>query len=327
MNQSLPPPVPVSVDTEPVSVNSRFSHAGASAKMIGMTGKDASQDALASTLLEGLARFRAAGVSGNIPHGQNLFSYCALERERLVAVDLPFPIVGVVISGAKEVWRGATACVLRAGAMFVLPARTKMDILNLPDERNGFYQSMILEVPDALDLLTACRVQAPDRRTGSAIGAVRIRLTRHLVDAVIHAASTIADGPAQPFIRRSRMTEMLALLQDDPAARPLFDTSMAGRVLAVVGSDLSRGWKAPIVARTIGLSESTLRRRLVAEGTSFAKLLRRERMLAARDLMERRESSKVAAVAVGYASRTHFARRFRAAFGLNPSELRDSSPA
>ncbi len=295
--------------------------------MIGMVGKNALQEGLAAALLKGLARFRVADTSGNVSHGKNLFSYCALTRERLASVDLPHPILGVIISGTKEVWRGPVPCVLRAGSIFVLPARTKLDVLNLPDEGSGSYQSIILEIPDALDFLAADNLQGPSKRRGSGIEPVQIKLTRPLVDTVIHAASAIADGPAQSSIRRSRMTELLALLQSDPAARPLFDTSMSGKVLALIGSDLSRDWKVPIVARTIGLSESTFRRRLSAEGTSFAKLLRHERMLAARNLMmERRESSKVAAFAVGYASRAHFARRFRAAFGLNPKALRDSTP-
>ena len=94
---------------EPVSVNPRFSYSLQSAKSFCMTGKIASQEALSSALLEGLARFRAAGVSGSLPHGENLFSYCALTRERLIAVDLPHPILGVVLSGTKEIWRGMNA--------------------------------------------------------------------------------------------------------------------------------------------------------------------------------------------------------------------------
>ncbi|PDV89283.1 AraC family transcriptional regulator [Rhizobium sp. H4] len=284
----------------------------------------ASQQALSSALLEGLARFRAAGTGGSLAHGENLFSYCALAKERLIAIELPHPILGVVVSGAKEVWRGMNGSSLCAGSLFVLPAKTKMDILNLPDVSRGFYQSLILEVPDASVLLEANVPSTLTGRRRAAVEPLQVELTPHLVDAVIHAASAIADGPAQSSVRRSRLTELLALLHGDPAARPMFDLSIAGRVLALIASDLSRDWRAPEVARMIGLSESTMRRRLAEEGISFAKLLRRERMLAARHLMAQRESAQAAAIAVGYASRAHFAKRFRAAFGSNPSMLRHS---
>lgn len=287
-----------------------------------MTDRDPSQAALSSALLGGLGRFRAAGVAGNLPHGENLFSYCALARERLIAVELPCPILGVVLAGTKEVWRGMEASVLHAGALFVLPAKAKMDILNLPDDRSGFYQSIVLEVPALPYALETGACRAPSRQRISEVQPLQVRLTPHLVAAVVHAASAIADGPAQAPVRRSRMTELLALLQEEPAALPLFDTTVSARIIGLVGSDLSRDWKAPRVAAALGLSESTLRRRLAVEGTSFARLLRRERMLAARHLVERRESSRSAAVAVGYASRTHFARRFKAEFGASPSELR-----
>jgi AraC-like DNA-binding protein len=177
-------------------------------------------------------------------------------------------------------------------------------------------------VPEPLDLLATSAIKMPDQRRRANIQALQVRLTHHIVAAVIHAASAIADGPAQSAVRRSRVTELLALLLGEPAARPLFDASISGRVLALIGGDLSRDWKAPLVARTLGLSESTMRRRLAEEGLSFTRLLRRERMLAARHLMDRRESSQSAAIAVGYASRAHFAKHFRAEFGSNPSKLR-----
>jgi len=273
---------------------------------------------LGDTLLAGLARFRAQGAAGNVPHAPGLFSYCSLARERLVAVGLQKPILGVVLSGTKEVWRGINSCVLRPGDLFVLPAHVQMDILNVPDDVGGRYQSIIMEIADAErpGIPAYNRWPAPERESFA------VRLTRHIVDAVIHAASELADGPARPILRRSRLTELLALLQDEPVAAPLFDTSTAQRVRSIVGTDLGLDWKAPEVAAAIGMSESTFRRRLSLEGQSFAKLLRRERMNAAHRLIGEQEQSQAAAALVGYTSRAHFARHFKSQFGANPCEFR-----
>jgi AraC-like DNA-binding protein len=54
-------------------------------------------------------------------------------------------------------------------------------------------------------------------------------------------------------------------------------------------------------------------------GLSFSAILQRERMAAARRLMAQGTRSGMAAFAVGYTSRAHFARRFRATFGVNPA--------
>ncbi|MCF4166528.1 AraC family transcriptional regulator [Zavarzinia compransoris] len=287
---------------------------------------------LADRLLAGLASFRRDHTAGTVPHGENLFSYCALARERLAAIRLDLPVLGVVLSGAKEIWRGDAATVLREGSAFVLPAKIAMDVLNLPSERNGVYQSLIVEVaPDALPdgsegARTAWARASGARASGArAVGAgapVELCLTPHLVDTLIHAASKIAAGPAGPTVRRSRLAEVLALLEADPAARPLFDRSVGERVVQLVRGDLAAPWTAPLVARALAMSESTLRRRLSEEGLAFGDLLRRERMRSARDLLASGASAERAATAVGYLSRGHFTRHFRDAFGLTPGRAR-----
>lgn len=287
-----------------------------------MTEHPAQAPLLAARLLAGLGRFRAAEASGVLPQGRGLFSYCALRRERLLAVDLPLPLVGVVLAGRKEVWRGDTVEAFEAGTLFVLPARVPMDVLNLPGERRGSYQSLIVEVrPEDLPDL-----EAP---TGSGAAALSVRLSEGLVDAVLRAAADLATdpthGPARTAVRSARLTELLALLHSVPAGRALFDRSVAERVARLVRGDLARGWSAAEVARDLGLSESTMRRRLAAEGARFALILRRERMQAAARRIAAGDGSQAAGLAVGYASRAHFARHYRAAFGASPAARSASS--
>lgn len=280
-----------------------------------MTDHAASNATLSATLLAGLARFRREGVSGLSSHAPGLFSYCALSRERLRSVRLPRPLLGFVLSGAKEVWRGDAAERFGCGTLFVLPAEVDLDIVNDPDEGRGLYQSLILEIEaDAIPDLGS-----RDPAAQAAWETSAVPLTAELVEAMLHAARTIGEGPAGATVRMARLAELLALLYDEPAARPLFDMSVSERVARLVRGELDRDWTAATVARRIALSESTLRRRLAAEGRSYSAILRRERMEAARRLMAQGAASGAAALAVGYASRAHFARAFRAAFGGNPA--------
>jgi len=279
-----------------------------------MTDHPPANASLAATLLAGLARFRREGATGTLPHAPGLFSYCALSRERLTSVRLPLPLVGIVLSGAKEVWRGEVMERFLAGTLFVLPAEVELDIVNEPDATRGLYQSLILEIePDAIPDLGPAAPQAETR-----VDVSEVPLSAHLVEAVLHAASAIGEGPAGASVRMARLAELLALLHGEPAARPLFDMSVCERVARLVRGELDRDWTAATVARRIAMSESTLRRRLAAEGRSFSAILRRERMEAAHRLMSQGAASGAAALAVGYASRAHFARAFRAVFGGNP---------
>ena len=82
-------------------------------------------------------------------------------------------------------------------------------------------------------------------------------------------------------------------------------------------------WTAERVAGALNLSTGTLRRRLTEEGCSVRSILTEERVAHARALLEGEGLSvQEAAEACGYANRSHFARRIRAAVGVNPSDLR-----
>ncbi len=280
-----------------------------------------SKNELMERLRAGLARFRVQGMSGISEHAPGLFSYCAIERERLACVRLDRPLIGIVLSGAKEVWLGDMSERFSAGTAFVLPSAVDLEIVNEPDDRAHLYQSLILPIePDMLPPVGP--VEAARGRTE---GTFVIPLTPGRVQALLHAAEAIEAGPAEPVLRTARLHELLALLHDAPAARPLFDLSVAERVARLVRTELDRRWTAGEIAARLALSESTLRRRLAAEGQALSAILRRERMSVARRLIAQGAGSGTAGLAVGYASRAHFARAFRTTFGVNPAQL-ESTP-
>lgn len=275
---------------------------------------DPTNAALARDLLAAVAPFRLSSQSGSAPHGPGLFSYCALSRERLSAVRLTHPVLAVLMSGTKEVWRGLHQEQLPAGTLFALPGGVDLEVVNDPDPRSGIYQSLILEItPDMI----------PDVLPGptSARGAhAAIALRPALIEAVAHAAAAIAAGPAASSIRRARVAELLALVSEDPAAQVLFSLSVAERVGQLVRARPAHPWRSAAVARSLGLSESTFRRRLRAEGRQFAEILRGARMQIAHQMLDQGLASGLVAATVGYASRTHFAGAYKAVFGELPRD-------
>lgn len=77
------------------------------------------------------------------------------------------------------------------------------------------------------------------------------------------------------------------------------------------------------VARELGISTSSLQRRLAAEGLSFSQLLSdTRRNLAARYLQESRRPIKDIAYSLGFADLSNFTRAFRSWFGTTPREYR-----
>jgi AraC-like DNA-binding protein len=114
------------------------------------------------------------------------------------------------------------------------------------------------------------------------------------------------------------------LMRELPAMDPFLDA--ARRALA---RDLTTGRpSADNVARAIGTSVRTLRRRLSARGTSYQRLLDElRRASACHHLTDSDESIDQVAERVGFASRAAFQRAFRRYTGQSPWEYRAGQPA
>lgn len=272
---------------------------------------------LLDRLFRNLTGLRDPRPAGTHPHGEGLFTYGAVSRERIVAVTLAHPLIGVVLRGRKEVWFGGDMVErLLPGMVFALPAGVPLDVVNVPCERAGLYESLIFEIA-ALPASVAALPQPPAMAW---VGpSVRLALTGDLVEAVAHAATAIAAGGAREMVRELRLAEMLSLVAGDPAARHLFSRRLSDDLALRMAARPDEGWSVEAAAAALGLGGSTLRRRLAREGTGFRAILTRVRMEAARRLLSAGAASGDAALASGYASRSHFARRYRAAFGALPS--------
>jgi len=289
--------------------------------------KTAGEAELKSALVTRLRHLMAPdGTSGRFAHGNQLFSYCSIDRERLKSVELPSPIIGIMLRGQKEVWLGDVAHVFEPGTVFVLPSKVPMDVVNVPASLSSPYESLLLEVPSLPDNIAPNVAAAPEPEPNASTR-FRVPLSRDLVDTLVHAATAIANNELGESVKALRLGEVLTLLRAWPAARPLFEVSLAERVGWLVRTDPASDWTVARVAGPLAVGASTLRRRLAAEGCSFRKILRQERLQAGRHALLSGAPSFVAAEAAGYASRSHFARRYRESFGASPkrrhSDLED----
>ncbi len=272
-------------------------------------------DRLAADLLDRVRPLLSGkDTAGFRQRGPGVFSYCALMAERVAAARLEHPIVAILAQGSKEIWIGDCQRRLTAGDVFVLPGGVDLDVVNIPDPRLGLYESILIEVRPGL--------VAPRPRRTRAGFEVRVPLNRALVETISHAALDLIESPRADHLAELRLRELLLLLSDEPAAQPLFEATIADRLRWLVLTAPDHDWSGPELARRLGCGASTLRRRLAEEGTTLRRLVRETRMAVARDLLENRASVAEAALAVGYASRSHFARGFREVFGMAPREGR-----
>lgn len=275
-----------------------------------------------SMLVERLRPMMApSGTAGRYPHGRQLFSYCSIDRERLKAIALPCPILGIMLRGLKEVWLGDTCHVFQPGTVFVLPAGVAMDVVNIPAGPTSSYESLLLEVP-TLPAGLSPLITGEKGLIAPAGDDFRVPLSLDLIDTLVHAATAIASEAVGEAVKAIRFTEVLTLLRPLAAARPLFQASLPEEVAWLIRSAPSEAWTVERVAGRLCLGASTLRRRLALDGRSFRQILRTERLRAGQVALASGASSVAAAEAAGYASRSHFSRRYRETFGMTPTGRR-----
>ncbi|MDY0874326.1 helix-turn-helix transcriptional regulator [Dongia rigui] len=281
------------------------------------------QDTLRRSLLDRLRPLADAPGRERKIHGQTfissqLFTYCAFATERVAKFRVEHAIIGIVLSGTKEFWIGNTGQRFTTGQVFVLPTGAELDVVNIPDDRRGLYEALVVEVrhvPPALALPPE-RPRGPAAHMGQAV-----TLTAELVDALVHAAVTLSTSDHAKALADHRMAEVLMLLRNDPAAKCLFDLPLRDRIAWLVATEPAHPWTAEALGTRLGMGASTLRRRLTHDGTSLRAVLAEARMQVARNLLARGEANVTAAAeAAGYTSRSHFIRRYRSVYGTMPSD-------
>lgn len=234
-------------------------------------------------------------------------------RASFRAVVGEVPLILRVDQGRKVI-RGAMDAEVFAGSLALMPAGLALDVENHP-AAEGPYR--------ATGLLIPASVAAPRGRAG------RMQTDDPRALQAFDRALELARRAAVPqAIRDHAVAEVLLWLESLGLRLPelgpgLGPEPVALRVRVLAGQDLSRDWPAPEVARLLGMSEATLRRRLAAEATGLAALMTDLRMNRALGLLQATDLPVgVIAAEVGYASASRFAMRFRARFGLSPTALR-----
>jgi AraC-like DNA-binding protein len=204
-------------------------------------------------------------------------------------------------------------------------------VTNVPDPDSGYYHALCLEVTgEARALLER---HHPDlagtlaRWFGSSCDVVTPGVPA--LHAFEHSCETILTPAAHPRLLHHQLEGLLLalLVEADAHARTVpaaqARTDLVTAVRNLVAERLEATWEGQSVARRLGLSPATLRRRLAGEGTSLRSILLHLRMSLARTLLsDGRATVAEVALRCGYESPAKFSRQFARWSGTLPSALR-----
>lgn len=280
-------------------------------------------DALARDLADLAEHDTRALLDGTNP--SFLSAFVTRHREAIGELALPATGLVIVIEGTKELLHAGDRKIYRPGDAILLPAGARFDVVNEPDPATGVYRALFLRLSREL-IIEAARLW-PEFCRPIARPPTEIGLDAPLSAAIRHAAEAIAELGSRR-VQAHRALEIVLMLAERGALAlvPKYaETSVAEAVRLMIRHRLDHAWSAAAVAAKLSMSEATLRRRLRGEGESLGRLLLAERMQAAHVLLCDRNADVAEAVAAtGYSSRSHFAKHFKAAFGISPLAARQS---
>jgi AraC-like DNA-binding protein/quercetin dioxygenase-like cupin family protein len=248
-------------------------------------------------------------------------------RKTEVIQTISMPVAGllVVIEGEKQIALAGRLFKYRPGQAFSLPAGTIVDVVNEPDATSGVYRALFLGFSN--ELLEEARRKWSCLARSFLSPDPTVVISPALASAILHTSEALAGTiDVSPRVTEQRLQEILLMLAECGAAPLRPDhrkvSTMSDAVRAVVRAAPSHPWVVARVAAELCTSEPTLRRHLRLEGHSFREILAVERMSAARTmLMEGRSNVSEAALIGGYASLSHFAKRFKQIYGYLPSRI------
>lgn len=265
-----------------------------------------------NTALRSLDAREGIGLTANVVQQSSL-------RLSRIAVDKPALIVlhhgCKTLKSASRQWRA------ESGDVVALPGGQTFDVLNRLSPE-GLFEARWIVWDDGL--IPHADEDRPARRAAPAPVVLK-QVGRGFLCAVDSAVDAIRHPGEIPLpVARHRLQELLVWLAGHEVRfAPPQAASVKQRLRSLLANALSEGWTVSGAAERFAMSEATLRRRLTAEGTSFAAVLSDVRMSSAMTLLQSTERpiSHIASD-VGYESASRFAVRFRARFGFAPSAVR-----
>ncbi len=243
-------------------------------------------------------------------------------RECLRAVVLDRPIIVSVLAGTKTIYLDEQEYIFKAGELFFLPSAIAIDVINQPDLNSGEYIALVLELSS--NLIERIRLAYPevvDETHSNNFQSKNIRLdiplSPDLAETFIHLVKNVVDNVQEAdisYLNEHHIIEViLRLLRSDLREQILqvVYPDFLTYICHILHRDLSFSWSATKLAEELGISVSTLKRRLKAKNVSFKQILLQERMNKAMRLLKQdRYAIAEIAIACGYESPSRFATRF-----------------
>ncbi|ATC96772.1 helix-turn-helix transcriptional regulator [Pseudoalteromonas tunicata] len=245
--------------------------------------------------------------------------YSSVFEQRLLNVPIVKPMLIAVLSGDKQL-DGEQQLTCSAGQFVFLSNSPTTSMRNIPIGSQYCALLIEFEISD-FEGIKLNQTQS----YGLCFGEICSRLSACLAQFVewAHIAP-----PAMWAMRRKEIVHLLFQLGHSNIAGLVHSHSLSNQIHLVIANDQELDVTIESLCQRFAMSESTLRRKLKAEGITLQDIKDQVRLGQGLHLLQStRKSIGMIANVCGYQSQSRFSERFKYRFGLTPSQLRKTQMA
>lgn len=240
--------------------------------------------------------------------------YSSIKEQHLLNVPVVKPLFIAVLDGDKKLGKeGEIVC--RAGDFIFLSDSPAINMRNIPKEKEYFALLIEFEYQD----FEGIGAKTVSDKTYS-IGEIPIALEKCLQQFV--EWSLFSPKELWP-LRRKEILHLLYHLGHKDILSMATPHKLGQKIHAILSEQPSADMPLSIICQQVAMSESTLRRKLNAEGTTVQEIKDQVKLGLGLHLLQTTGHAIVyIAEQCGYQSQSRFTSRFKERFGLTPSALR-----
>lgn len=254
-------------------------------------------------------------ASDNLPFAV----YHSVKEQRLLNVPIVKPLFIAVLDGDKALGKDDNI-MCHTGDFIFLSDSPAIDMRNIPKDKDYFALLIEFEPQDFIDIETSTAATALDKKY--CVG----ELTEELIKCLQQFVEWSAYAPqAMWSLRRKELIQLLCHLGHAEILSMSATHKLSQKIFSFISKSPAADTSLTNICQHVAMSESTVRRKLTAEGTSVQEIKDQVKLGYGLHLLQTTQHAiSYIAEQCGYQSQSRFTDRFKQRFGLTPSALKNT---
>jgi len=240
--------------------------------------------------------------------------YTSVKEQLILNVPVIKPLLIFVLSGCKQLGsQNPITC--PAGHFIFLSNSPEINMRNIPDHESYFAILIEFDVKD---------FDCFERRTLKTKKYFQGCINTVMEKTLLQFIEWSSFAPAELWaLRRQEILQLLFVQGFEQVSAIMEAPTLSHKLYSIIRSNLANNFDAETLSSMLAMSESTLRRKLNAEGSSLQEIKDKAKMSHALHLIQTRlDPISHIAEQCGYHSQSRFTDKFKQLFGITPTALR-----